>query len=48
MKSFFELTRKEKFIELLRWICVLPVALLAQRVGDGFTFTLVINPKSPL
>ena len=28
MRSFFQLTGKEKTIELLRWVCVLPVAML--------------------
>ncbi len=33
MKSFSELTRKEKGIELLRWISVLPAAVLGDYAG---------------
>jgi hypothetical protein len=29
MRPFFELTRRGKLIEVLRWFCVLPLALLA-------------------
>lgn len=44
MKSFVELTRKEKIIELLRWICVLPVAMLAGLVGHMLTVAFVVHP----
>jgi hypothetical protein len=33
MKPFFALTAKEKGIELLRWVCVLPAAILGDYVG---------------
>lgn len=33
MKPFYALTRKERVIELLRWLCVLPVAVLGDFVG---------------
>jgi hypothetical protein len=33
MKSFSELTTKEKTIEIVRWVCVLPVSMLAGYLG---------------
>ncbi|MEK6260304.1 MAG: hypothetical protein AABP62_16930 [Planctomycetota bacterium] len=44
MKSFSELTRKEKAIELLWWIGVLPVAMLAGLVGHMLTVAFVVHP----
>jgi hypothetical protein len=44
MKPFSELTRKEMFIELLRWIGVLPVAMLAGLVGQMLPFAIVVQP----
>ena len=43
MKTFSELTGKEKGIELLRWISVLPVALLAGLVGDSIMYFVVVR-----
>ena len=44
MKSFSELTRKEKVIEVVRWVCVLPVAMLASLVGHLLTVAIVVQP----
>lgn len=44
MKSFSELTRKEKAIELLWWIGVLPVAMLAGLVGHMLMVAIVVQP----
>jgi hypothetical protein len=44
MRSFSELAAKEKVAEVLRWICVLPVAVLCQRVGDVVTYGAVVFP----
>ena len=42
MVAFSELTGKEKAIELLRWICVLPAAMLAY-VAVGFVISSAPN-----
>ena len=44
MKSFAELTRRDKGIELLRWVCVLPVALVVRHVLHVLMFLVVIRP----
>jgi hypothetical protein len=44
MNSFSELTRKEQLIELLRWIGVVPVAMLAGLVGHMLTVAIVVHP----
>ncbi|MBI5761038.1 MAG: hypothetical protein HZA46_21145 [Planctomycetales bacterium] len=43
MKSFSELTGKEKSIEWLRWICVPPAAVLAS-LAPRIVVSLVISP----
>ena len=43
MKLFSELTKKEKVIECLRWVCVLPAALVSERIGTGVTYFLVVR-----
>ena len=44
MKSFSELTRREKGIELLRWVCVLPVALVVRHIVQILMFLVVVRP----
>jgi hypothetical protein len=56
MKSFSELTGKEKLIELLRWLCIPPAAMLGFVVayyGGGFCLPLaefvgIVNPPSDM
>lgn len=44
MNSFSELTRKERLIEVVRWLCVVPVALLAGLMGHMLTIAIVVQP----
>lgn len=42
MKSFSELTRREMAIELLRWICVVPIAILVGLAGHLLIVTIAL------
>ena len=44
MKTFSELTRRGEGIELLRWVCVLPVGLVVRHVLQVLMFLVVIRP----
>lgn len=47
MKRFFELSAAQKAIEIVRWLCVLPVALFTSRLPYLF-FWLLIPPQMVL
>jgi hypothetical protein len=42
MKRFSELTSRQKLIEVLRWLCVVPTAVLARTVAQ-FTVGAVVQ-----
>jgi hypothetical protein len=44
MKSFAELTAKQKWIEVLRWFCILPAAVLAGMV-PRLVYRLLVPPQ---
>lgn len=44
MKSFSELTRTEKHVERVRWVGVLPVAMLGGLAGHLLTVSLILHP----